>query len=115
RRHTTFSRDWSSDVCSSDLTFHRSRRLLCPVVTRLMQAIRLRLRHKTSAACNLGQDVPSAFRLPASDPPICRGAGILSVAVQASLATLVTYETASVAGSILRPGPIVELTDTFLT
>src|SRR5690606_39475601 len=24
RRHTTFSRDWSSDVCSSDLTAHRA-------------------------------------------------------------------------------------------
>src|SRR5690606_39745223 len=25
RRHTRFSRDWSSDVCSSDLTFTRVR------------------------------------------------------------------------------------------
>src|SRR5690606_40539294 len=25
RRHTRFSRDWSSDVCSSDLNFRRTR------------------------------------------------------------------------------------------
>src|SRR5690606_40027515 len=30
RRHTSFSRDWSSDVCSSDLTKH-TRPLLSPV------------------------------------------------------------------------------------
>src|SRR5207302_2653288 len=30
RRHTRFSRDWSSDVCSSDLTArHRARRSAC--------------------------------------------------------------------------------------
>src|SRR5207302_2582682 len=27
RRHTTFSRDWSSDVCSSDLSIGRQRRM----------------------------------------------------------------------------------------
>src|SRR5690606_40999710 len=27
RRHTSFSRDWSSDVCSSDLTLHPLERL----------------------------------------------------------------------------------------
>src|SRR5690606_39726153 len=28
RRHTRFSRDWSSDVCSSDLTFYNEERYL---------------------------------------------------------------------------------------
>src|SRR5690606_16093186 len=30
RRHTRFSRDWSSDVCSSDLALHSSKRLSPP-------------------------------------------------------------------------------------
>src|SRR5690606_40757646 len=28
RRHTRFSRDWSSDVCSSDLGGHKPRRII---------------------------------------------------------------------------------------
>src|SRR5690606_40393980 len=32
RRHTRFSRDWSSDVCSSDLTYHTGRVLVDPEV-----------------------------------------------------------------------------------
>src|SRR5690606_40087702 len=31
RRHTRFSRDWSSDVCSSDLHTPRDRRTLLPI------------------------------------------------------------------------------------
>src|SRR5690606_40670878 len=29
RRHTRFSRDWSSDVCSSDLKAHETTRIVC--------------------------------------------------------------------------------------
>src|SRR5690606_40340009 len=38
RRHTRFSRDWSSDVCSSDLTGHHARAtdLLDQLLTKLL-------------------------------------------------------------------------------
>src|SRR5690606_40088869 len=36
RRHTSFSRDWSSDVCSSDLPYSPKRS--CTVITRQYQA-----------------------------------------------------------------------------
>src|SRR5690606_39834669 len=37
RRHSRFSRDWSSDVCSSDLTFERLERDVAPEIRRYYQ------------------------------------------------------------------------------
>src|SRR5690606_41095450 len=75
RRHTRFSRDWSSDVCSSDLTS-------VPVA-----AIQSLLRSRALAdgssevfvAANAGSDI-ARFRLDASNtvqalPPVAVGSG----------------------------------------
>jgi hypothetical protein len=64
------------------------------------------------AACNLGQDVPSALRLPASGPDT-QGPEFFKGTDRGRSDD--PYDAASVAGSIFRPGPIVEVTDTFLT
>src|SRR5690606_40347461 len=52
RRHTRFSRDWSSDVCSSDLRAHQRRRLIARVS-----------HHKISSPISLsnGRPGPSTF------------------------------------------------------
>src|SRR5207247_4135715 len=49
RRHTRSTRDWSSDVCSSDLSFIRKRRVVESVDGRLGETILSRIRERLPA------------------------------------------------------------------
>src|SRR2546421_8024809 len=53
RRHTRSDRDWSSDVCSSDLTCADVHKYITPVVT-----------------CNLSKVVSTAIDIPSSDKAV---------------------------------------------
>src|SRR5690606_40250517 len=56
RRHTRFSRDWSSDVCSSDLAYRRQR---VDEDGALRDATRLHTERFTTAVSQLGDPSPA--------------------------------------------------------
>src|SRR2546421_5047183 len=70
RRHTRSDRDWSSDVCSSDLhaaclPFHRRGRSFVPETLPDTATTVSRARHECAAGCHTPPAAPPAY--PASD------------------------------------------------
>src|SRR5690606_40874219 len=63
RRHTRFSRDWSSDVCSSDLVGSR-RSVTAPLCAECARAVRRRATPKALVIRHGDADVPY-FSVPA--------------------------------------------------
>src|SRR5690606_13097440 len=84
---------------------------LCPLLPVSCRLIRIKV-ETNPTACNLGQDNRKRFPASGTRTPQA-GSGILQCG-DARVAAQPTQATVTVAGSSLRPGPIVEVIATFL-